>query len=175
MTAESGDLWVFGYGSLMWQPGFAYEERQLATLHGFHRALCVLSHHHRGTPDQPGVVLGLDRGGSCRGVAFRVAKAKGDETIAYLRAREQVTMVYRETQHRVRLADGRVVEAVAYTVDRAHKQYAARLDRPDLLRLVQQGIGVSGANPDYVRATHQHLHDLGLHDATLAWLVENLV
>ncbi len=175
MTAESGDLWVFGYGSLMWRPDFAFEERQLATLHGFHRALCVLSHHHRGTPDQPGVVLGLDRGGSCRGIAFRVAAAQVDDTIAYLRAREQVTMVYRETQHRVRLTEGRVVDAVAYTVDRAHKQYAARLDRPDLLRLVQQGIGVSGANPDYVRATHQHLHDLGLRDATLAWLVENLV
>ena len=175
MTAESGDLWVFGYGSLMWRPGFDCEERQLATLHGFHRALCVLSHHHRGTPDQPGVVLGLDRGGSCRGIAFRVAKAKGDDTIAYLRAREQVTMVYRETQHRVRLADGRVVDALAYTVDRRHKQYAACLDRPDLLRLVQQGIGVSGANPDYVRATHQHLGELGLRDATLAWLVENLV
>ena len=105
----------------------------------------MLSHHHRGTPDRPGVVLGLDRGGSCHGIAFRVAKAEADETVAYLRAREQVTMVYRETRHRVRLADGRVVDALAYTVDRRHKQYAARLDRPDLLRLVQQGIGVSGA------------------------------
>ena len=125
MTAETGEFWVFGYGSLVWRPGFAFEERVVATLHGFHRALCVLSHVHRGTPEQPGLVLGLDRGGSCRGIAFRVAPALWDETLAYLRAREQVTMVYRETWHDVRLIDGRRKRAVAYTVDRAHGQYAS--------------------------------------------------
>ncbi|MBV9246385.1 MAG: gamma-glutamylcyclotransferase, partial [Methylobacteriaceae bacterium] len=96
MPAEGDDFWVFGYGSLMWRPGFAFVERQLATVRGYHRALCVYSHVHRGTPDRPGLVLGLDRGGACRGVAFHVAGEKWAETIAYLRGREQVTMVYRE-------------------------------------------------------------------------------
>ena len=97
MTApDASDLWVFGYGSLMWRPGFAFEERGLATIRGLHRALCIWSHVHRGTPDRPGLVLGLDRGGSCKGVAFRVAGARRQETIAYLREREQVTSVYVE-------------------------------------------------------------------------------
>src|SRR6478609_11323266 len=113
MTVEAGEFWVFGYGSLVWRPGFEYEERCLATLHGFHRALCVLSHVHRGTPERPGLVLGLDRGGSCRGVAFRVPQENRDATMAYLAAREQVTMVYRETWHNLRLADGRMVRGVA--------------------------------------------------------------
>ena len=123
VPVDQGDLWVFGYGSLMWRPGFDHVERTLATLHGFHRALCVLSHVHRGTPERPGLVLGLDRGGSCRGVAFRVQQENRDATMAYLTSREQVTMVYRETWHNLRLADGRMVRGVAYTVDRGHRQY----------------------------------------------------
>jgi cation transport regulator ChaC len=93
---DKAELWVFGYGSLMWRPGFAFVERHLATVHGFHRSLCVYSHVHRGTAARPGLVLGLDRGGSCRGVAFKVAALDREATIAYLREREQVTMVYRE-------------------------------------------------------------------------------
>jgi cation transport protein ChaC len=175
MTGEAGDLWVFGYGSLMWRPGFDHVERVPATLHGYHRALCVASVHHRGTPEQPGLVLGLDRGGACRGVAFRVAPERGAETLAYLREREQVTMVYRETWHRLRLIDGRQVRGVAYTVDRNHTQYAPRLSHAELLRRVRDSVGISGANPDYVHNTHAHLKELGIRDATLAWLAENLV
>ncbi len=174
MTPERGDIWVFGYGSLMWNPGFHHVERVQATLHGFHRSLCVYSHVHRGTPERPGLVLGLDRGGSCRGVAFRVPAAESAAAHAYLRAREQVTLVYREIWRRIRLLDGRTVEALIYAVDRRHGQYASGLPREVLLHHVAHGVGVSGRNPDYVRATHAQLSSLGVNDATLDWLVRHL-
>jgi glutathione-specific gamma-glutamylcyclotransferase len=168
------DLWVFGYGSLMWRPGFSYVERRIATVRGYHRALCVYSHVHRGTPERPGLVLGLDRGGSCKGIAFKVPAEEAIETIAYLRGREQVTLVYRERYLRAKLDDRRDVRALSYAVDRNHGQYAGRLDRDELERLVSQGEGVSGANPDYVRNTHAHLAELGIVDATLEWLAARL-
>lgn len=174
VLAAGGDLWVFGYGSLMWRPGFDFEERLPATIRGLHRALCVWSHVHRGTPDRPGLVLGLDRGGACRGVAFRVATGRRAETIAYLRAREQVTGVYIETVQRARLADGRAVEALTYRADRRHPQYSGRLDEGALLSIVRGGVGVSGANPDYVLATQDHLVELGIHDAMLERLAKAL-
>ena len=174
MTSECGDLWVFGYGSLMWRPGFAFAERHRAHLHGYHRSLCIFSHVHRGTPDMPGLVLGLDRGGRCRGVAFRVEASLREATIAYLRAREQATSVYLERTVRLRLEDGREVQAVTYVADRAHAQYAGRLPVPDLLRLVRQGVGVSGANPDYVHATHRQLIEIGVSDPVLAGIAEQL-
>src|ERR1700751_5621686 len=93
---SKGDLWVFGYGSLMWRPGFPFLEQVPARLIGEHRALCVYSFVHRGTPEKPGLVLGLDRGGACRGVAFRVPGAARSDTLTYPRRREQVTSVYRE-------------------------------------------------------------------------------
>ena len=124
-----------------------FRERRLARVRGYHRALCVYSHVHRGTPERPGLVLGLDRGGSCRGVAFRVAAADAAETIAYLRAREQVTMVYRERRVGLSLDDGRPVPAITYVVDRAHAQYAGRLDDEETLRIVLQGVGVSRREP----------------------------
>ena len=165
---DADDLWVFGYGSLMWRPGFDFEERTLATVRGYRRALCIYSHVHRGTPEKPGLVLGLDRGGSCKGVAFRVRADAGTATLAYLRAREQVTMVYRERYLPARLADGRLIRSVTYVVDRTHRQYAGVLNLPALERFVGQGVGVSGANPDYVRATYEHMLELGIQDATLA-------
>jgi cation transport protein ChaC len=168
------DLWVFGYGSLIWRPGFDFVERHAAVVRGYHRALCVYSHVHRGTRDRPGLVLGLDRGGSCKGVAFRVAAAKAGAALAYLREREQVTAVYREVFLRARLAGGASVLAVAYVADRGHHQYAGRLDRAELMRLVSQGIGVSGDNPDYVRNTHAHLAALAIRDETLEWLARSL-
>ena len=170
----SGELWVFGYGSLMWRPGFDYVERRLATVHGYHRSLCVYSHVHRGTAARPGLVLGLDRGGSCRGVAFRVAAEARAATIAYLREREQVTMVYREVTLRTRLDDGRTVEALVYAVDQRHGQYAGRLPPDEILRLVRQGVGVSGRNPAYVAATHEHLAQIGVRDARLADIAARL-
>src|SRR3982750_1526736 len=144
----TGDLWVFGYGSLMWRPGFEFEERVQARLIGEHRALCVYSFVHRGTPEKPGLVLGLDRGGACRGIAFRVAEKDRTDVVAYLRAREQVTSVYREVMRSVwRENDARQrVSALAYVVDRGHAQYAGRLSLADQHRHVVHGHGQSGAN-----------------------------
>jgi glutathione-specific gamma-glutamylcyclotransferase len=175
-TAEAGaaDLWVFGYGSLMWRPGFPFVERRYGFIHGYHRSLCVLSHVHRGTPERPGLVLGLDRGGRCHGVAFRIAAGEVAETVHYLREREQVTGVYRERQLPVRLDDARRVIALAYVVDRAHPQYAGRLPRDELLRLVRQGEGVSGPNAEYVRSTYEHLQAMGVVDPILADLTGSL-
>jgi glutathione-specific gamma-glutamylcyclotransferase len=171
---EAADLWVFGYGSLMWRPGFPFLERQHGLLSGYHRALCVLSHVHRGTPERPGLVLGLDRGGRCHGVAFRVAASEAAATLAYLREREQVTSVYIERTLPVRLRDGGEIRALAYVVDRKHPQYAGRLPEADLLRLVRQGVSVSGPNLDYVRSTYAHLKEMQVADPLLHRLVEAL-
>jgi cation transport protein ChaC len=172
MTSEP--LWVFGYGSLMWRPGFDYAERVPATLHGYHRSLCLFSHVHRGTPERPGLVLGLDHGGSCRGVAFRVPEPVRETVLVYLRERELVTSAYREITHPLRLADGRLVRGVAYVVDIRHPQYAGRLPRETILAHVRQGAGRSGSNPDYVTATQAHLVELGISDGLLDWLVAQL-
>ncbi len=185
------DLWVFSYGSLMWRPGFAYKERVPARLVGLHRALCVYSFIHRGTPEKPGLVLGLDRGGTCRGIAYRIDKAQRAETLAYLRMREQITHVYRETMRQVtraasrdhtldrspclgRDAGDRRVTALVYIVDRSHPQYAGRLDLREQLHLVRQGHGHSGANRDYVLATIREIEEQGCFDAKLHRLAELL-
>lgn len=168
------DLWVFGYGSLIWRPGFPFTERNGARLHGFHRSLCIYSHVHRGTPQEPGLVLGLDRGGVCRGVAFRVAPADAQETLAYLREREQATAVYLERHLSVRLDDGRRLTALTYVADRDHAQYAGRLPHDLMMDLVRRGRGISGLNPDYVLRTHEHLVEMGIHDPVLAGIVREL-
>ncbi len=170
------DLWVFAYGSLMWRPGFAHLERAPARLIGLHRALCVYSFVHRGTPEKPGLVLGLDRGGACRGIAYRVERTKRGATIAYLRGREQVTMVYREAWRDVLLAGSseRRVRALVYIVDRGHPQYAGRLDLDQQLHFVRQGHGSSGANPEYVLATVAEIEAQGIRDTDLHRLAERL-
>lgn len=173
---ESGDLWVFGYGSLMWRPGFAFVERVPARLIGLHRALCVYSFVHRGTPGRPGLVLGLDRGGMCRGIAYRVAAARRAETIAYLRGREQVTTVYLEIMRQIALEDAtrRRLRALCYIVDRSHVQYAGRLTLAESLHHVRQGHGKSGPNRDYVLETVQALDALGYREGDLHLLAGHL-
>lgn len=170
------DLWVFGYGSLIWRPGFEYLERAQARVVGLHRSLCVYSFVHRGTPERPGLVLGIDQGGACRGVAYRVAAGKRAATLAYLRAREQVTAVYRETVRTVWLEGKpeRRVDAVCYVVDRGHPQYAGRLTLEQQLHHVRQGHGRSGNNRDYVIETVAALESLGCRDASLHLLAERL-
>ncbi len=159
-----GDFWVFGYGSLMWRPGFAHVETRRGRLHGYRRALCVFSHVHRGTPDRPGLVLGLDRGGSCIGMAFRVPGDLHGEVMTYLRERELVTSVYLERHLPVRLDGGETVEAVSYVVDRAHDQYAGRLDAETAARGVAGSVGQSGPNEEYVLNTVAHMKALGIRD-----------
>jgi glutathione-specific gamma-glutamylcyclotransferase len=173
----TGELWVFGYGSLMWRPGFDVLERVPARLKGLHRALCVYSHVHRGTPERPGLVLGLDRGGMCRGIGYRVAAAARAQTVAYLRAREQVTSVYRETVRRIELEDAarRQVDALCYIVDRGHVQYAGRLSLAERLHYVRQGHGRSGPNREYVLEAVRALEALGYRETDLHLLAERLV
>jgi len=170
------DLWVFGYGSLMWRPGFSFVEAIPARLHGEHRSLCVLSFVHRGTPENPGLVLGLDKGGSCRGVAFRIEPAAIRDAIAYLRERELVTHVYREVERFVGLEnDPRgSVRATAFVVDREHPQYAGKLEAAAVLERVRHARGISGDNRDYVIATARHLQGAGIADPLLAWLAAEL-
>jgi cation transport protein ChaC len=169
-------LWVFGYGSLMWNPGFRYRQKFEARLIGAHRALCVYSFVHRGTPERPGLVLGLDRGGTCRGVAFAVDAADRDDTIAYLRAREQVTMVYREAYRTVWLEHDpkQRVQAVCYIADRSHPQYAGRLTLDQQVHFVRQGHGTGGPNRDYVVETVKALEALGYRESALHLLAERL-
>jgi cation transport protein ChaC len=173
--AQSHDgLWVFGYGSLMWRPGFAYSSRCKATLRGWRRSLCVYSHVYRGTPARPGLVIGLDRGGACLGVAFRVEAALREQTIRYLRGREQVTAVYVERIAPITLEFGERVSALTFVADRLHPQYAGRLDREEMLELVRAGAGVSGDNATYVAETHEHLLAMGVRDPDLEWLAAKL-
>src|ERR1700757_107178 len=163
------DLWVFGYGSLMWRPGFEFIEQVPARLIGEHRALCVYSFDHRGTPEKPRLVLGLDRRGAGRGVAFRVAARRRTATIDYLREREQTTNVYREVMRSVWLENEarQRVSALAYVVDRGHVQYAGRLSLAEQLRHVQQGHGRSGNNRDYVLSTAKAIEAQGFRDQQL--------
>jgi cation transport protein ChaC len=166
---SGSDLWVFGYGSLMWRPGFGFIEQAPARLIGEHRALCVYSFDHRGTPEKPGLVLGLDRGGACRGIAFRIAASRRSDTVKYLRDREQTTHVYREVMRSVWLENEarQRVSALTYVVDRGHVQYAGRLSLPEQLRHVQQGHGRSGNNRDYVLSTVKSIEAQGFRDEQL--------
>lgn len=171
------DFWVFGYGSLMWRPGFAFEEAHPAHLEGERRAFCVQSYVYRGTPEQPGLVLGLDRGGSCRGMAFRVAPEARESVLAYLRERELVTNSYLEVERSIRLERPArdYVRAVTYVVDRDHPQYAGDLSREAVLAQVRDSVGKAGSNRDYVLATAAHLASLGIEDPQLEWLAEQLL
>jgi glutathione-specific gamma-glutamylcyclotransferase len=161
------EFWVFGYGSLMWRPGFAFEGVEQARLFGYHRALCVASHVHRGTPERPGLVLGLDRGGSCHGLAFRIAPEQRAAVLEYLRARELVNNVYLERTISAALKSGRRVHALAYVVDRRHGQYAGALSAQEAARRVTGAVGISGANEDYVLNTVAHLRQMNIRDPWL--------
>jgi glutathione-specific gamma-glutamylcyclotransferase len=171
---RKANRFVFAYGSLIWRPGFAHLGTTQALLRGAHRSLCIYSHRHRGTPEKPGLVFGLVRGGSCRGVAFEVEAARWDEVHQYLNWREMDSGIYLEAFRSIHLSDGRTVTALTYVVDERHVQYAGKLEIAEQVRLVLGGVGESGANPEYVLETARHLASLGIHDRHLTELVDAL-
>jgi glutathione-specific gamma-glutamylcyclotransferase len=164
--------WVFGYGSLIWRPGFEYLHVEPARLDGYHRSLCVYSHKYRGTTELLGLVFGLDQGGTCHGVAFEVADAQWQATLSYLQERELITNVYREVTLHVSLpVSQRRVSALTYVVVRGHPQHAHALSTEETLRYVRQGLGDAGSCVDYVKNTARHLAELGIPDPELERLV----
>ena len=167
------DFWVFGYGSLMWNPGFPHIEVRQARVRGYHRRLCVRSIYHRGTPARPGLVFGLDRGGSCRGLAYRVPAGEGEMAMEYLYRRELVTAAYRPAWVSLESAEGGL-RAAGFVVDRTHQYYAGHLDPAELAAIVARGQGESGHNRDYLVSTVRHLEALGLADPKLQDLLDRV-
>lgn len=167
-----GHLYVFAYGSLIWRPGFPHLGHEPATLRGFHRRFCLWSRHYRGTPEAPGLVLGLDRGGSCRGVAFRVAASEAAEVLDYLEARENLNgdKVYDRRVLSLRLASARIVRGIAYVADRAHPAYCRPCEQ-STAAAIARGRGQAGPNRDYLVNTASGLASLGLNDPKLERLV----
>lgn len=170
-----GDLWVFGYGSLMWAPGFPFTERSVGLLRGYHRALCILSTRHRGTHRRPGLVMGLCRGGSCWGMAFRVAAEDAPAVLRALWHREMRNIVYQPRLVRARVRRGRAVLAVAFVADPCHRQFAGDLDVEHTARLVAQGQGGRGHNVDYLRRTLEHMREIGVRDPHLDRVLKRAV
>lgn len=169
-------LWIFGYGSLMWDPGFRFAETRLARLPGWHRSFCMWSVHYRGTAEAPGLVLALDEtaGAACTGVAFRAVPGEEAEVLATVRKRELISEAYLERMLPVVLEDGTAVEAVAYVINRAHVQYAGTMSVERQAEIIACRAGVRGPNRDYLEATAAHLADLGIADAELAALVSRV-
>jgi cation transport protein ChaC len=164
---EPGDIWVFAYGSLMWDPGFECEERVRAQLHGYHRAFCVNSPDHRGTPDQPGLVLGLVPGGSCRGFALRVAEEKRREVMLYLEAREMPVPVYHCKRLPVVFEAGLRIDAYAFLVNPQHQLYSGKLPVAEIAERILNAAGKRGPNRTYLDSTVRHLEELGLADTRI--------
>jgi cation transport protein ChaC len=162
-----GDLWVFGYGSLMWSPGFSYKERAPARVHGYHRALCILSTRYRGTKRKPGLVMGLCRGGSCWGMAFRVDSARVRHALGRLWQREMPRRVYAPRLLQAQLRSGRYVKALAFLADPTHPAFVHELDLHGRARLVAQGSGQRGLCVDYIRNTIEHMDEVGVRDPHL--------
>ncbi len=174
IDGEAPERWVFGYGSLMWRPGFDYQERRRAVLHGRRRAFCIYSVHHRGAPERKGLVLGLAGGGTTVGAAYRVAEAAWPQIYAYLREREQPTETYVEARVAATLDDGRKIEALTFLSNRTHAQWAGVLDLDVQARLIAGATGLSGRNVDYLRDLVMHLRNEGAPDRGMERLLERV-
>lgn len=166
-SALSEVNWVFGYGSLIWRPGFDFVDRAHAVLPGVHRSLCIYSHRYRGTPEKPGLVFGLEPGGSCEGMAFEVDPPKWKDVCEYLWEREQFSGVYVPSLQKLELKDGRRVTALTFLANPTNAQYAGGLSVDDQVSLVRRSVGKSGGNIEYVLNTAQHLQELGTVDQQL--------
>lgn len=177
---DAQQVWVFGYGSLMWNPGFEFLEKRPAVLHGYHRAFCIYSNYYRGTAEQLGLVLGLDRGGSCRGIAFRLPNAQAGEILDYLWDREMLTWDRESTSlvYKLRVFSARTkrgpIDCRTFVANPAHEDYAGRLSENQIVRMIQQGAGITGTNREYLENTVSHLDELGIGDRRLHRLL-NLV
>lgn len=169
-----GDFWVFGYGSLIWNPGFDSLESRHAKLYGLHRSLCIYSWVHRGTQKKPGLVLGLDKGGSCQGIAYKIHSQNRESVIGYLRERELVTNVYKETWRRIKFRDGSSMPALTYVVDRASPQYSGPLEMQKQIELVSTARGNSGPNCEYVSKIVAHLKTIKIRDENLESIADTI-
>ncbi|MGR3271681.1 gamma-glutamylcyclotransferase [Thalassococcus profundi] len=169
-------LWVFGYGSLLWNPGFEVVAQEHARLPGYARSFCMRSIHHRGTEAEPGLVLALDEqpDAVCEGLALRARDDQADAVLKYLRERELISSAYVEKLLPVTLADGRTIEAVTYVIDADHVQYCAGLGLEDQAQIIAKAVGGRGPNTEYLYNTTAHLDSLGIPDAELQWLVSRV-
>ncbi len=169
-------MWVFGYGSLLWNPGFPVAEQVVGRLPGYARSFCMRSIHHRGTEDDPGLVLALDEvtGSACEGVALRVQPGEEDATLTYLRERELISSAYLEKELGVDLVDGRHVTAVTYVIDAAHVQYCGGIELEEQAQIIASAVGGRGPNTEYLYNTAEHLAEIGLADPDLDWLVRRV-
>ncbi|MBY6057761.1 gamma-glutamylcyclotransferase [Leisingera daeponensis] len=165
-------MWVFGYGSLLWNPGFPVARREVAVLHGYARSFCMSSIHHRGSEDKPGLVLALDEtdGAHCKGIALAVEAGHEEQTLADLRERELISSAYLERDLAVELGDGSSVTAVTYVIDPNHVQYCGGLSLEEQAQIIARAVGGRGPNTEYLYNTAEHLAEIGLHDRDLDWL-----
>lgn len=173
---DDATLWVFGYGSLMWNPGFEHDECVLARLPGYARTFCMHSIHHRGTPECPGLVLALDPrdGATCDGLAFSVPAPARQATLDYLRERELISSAYVEARVPVEIRDGRRVQAVTFVVDTDHVQYCRDLPLEEQAGIIARAVGGRGPNTEYLYNTASHLSELGIEDPDLSWLAKRV-
>lgn len=169
-------MWVFGYGSLIWNPGFEYDRKEIAQLFGYQRSFCMRSIHHRGTPEEPGLVLALDQlqSASCTGVAFHVPDQQKDETLLYLRDRELISSAYLEENLSITLQTGTVHEAVTYVIDAQHVQYCGGLAMEEQAQIISYAEGGRGFNRDYLYQTVAKLDELAIADTNLTWLANRV-
>lgn len=169
-------MWVFGYGSLLWNPGFPVARRTHATLYGYARSFCMRSIHHRGTEEHPGLVLALDEhpGAKCTGLALAVESGHEDRTLEELRERELISSAYIEKRLDVRLGDGQTVSAVTYVIDPDHVQYCGGLSLEEQAAIIAKAVGGRGPNTEYLYNTADHLAEIGLNDPDLEWLSQRV-
>ncbi|WP_170400604.1 gamma-glutamylcyclotransferase [Ruegeria arenilitoris] len=169
-------MWVFGYGSLLWNPGFPVARSERATLHGYARSFCMSSIHHRGTEDHPGLVLALDEqdDAHCKGLALAVEAGHEDRTLHELRERELISSAYVEKMLDVHLDSSEVVTAVTYVIDADHVQYCGGMPLEEQAQIIAHAVGGRGPNTEYLYNTAEHLAEIDLRDPDLEWLAQRV-